>query len=374
MKFIVNTNQLLNKLQSVSGTIVSKPVIPILDHFLFDITDKKLTITGTDLETTMSTTMEVQSDEDIRIAVPSKMCIDTLKELPNQPVTFTIFTDKNTIELKSEFGRYKLVGQNADDFPKIPGSKAENSFSISSGVLSSSIAQTIFSSGNDELRLSLTGVYVQLFKDNAVFVATDANRLVKVERTDVQPGLETNFILPKKALNLLKSNLPQDDSATQVDFNDSNAFFTFGDVSLICRLIDERYPDYQAVIPEENPNRLTINRTEFLNSIKRSSIYGNKTTNQVNVKITGSELTIHAEDIDLSNEAVERLGCDYTGQDMEIGFNARLLIEMLQNLSTSDIIIELSSPSRAGIILPSENVENENLLMLLMPMMIAGNA
>lgn len=374
MKFIVNTNQLLNKLQSVSGTIVSKPVIPILDHFLFDITDKKLTITGTDLETTMSTTMEVQSDENVRIAVPSKMCMDTLKELPNQPVTFTISTEKNTIELKSEFGRYKLVGQNADDFPKIPESNAENSFSIPSGVLSSSIAQTIFSSGNDELRLSLTGVYVQLYRDNAVFVATDANRLVKVERVDVKPGLETSFILPKKALNLLKSNLPQDDSATQVDFNESNAFFTFGDVSLICRLIDERYPDYQAVIPEENPNKLTINRTEFLNSIKRSSIYGNKTTNQVNIKITGSELTIHAEDIDLSNEAVERLGCDYTGEDMEIGFNSRLLIEMLQNLSTPDIIIELSSPSRAGIILPSENVENENLLMLLMPMMIAANA
>lgn len=374
MKFIVNTNQLLNKLQSVSGTIVSKPVIPILDHFLFDITDKKLTITGTDLETTMSTTMEVQSDENVRIAVPSKMCMDTLKELPNQPVTFTISTEKNTIELKSEFGRYKLVGQNADDFPKIPESNAENSFSIPSGVLSSSIAQTIFSSGNDELRLSLTGVYVQLYRDNAVFVATDANRLVKVERVDVKPGLETSFILPKKALNLLKSNLPQDDSATQVDFNESNAFFTFGDVSLICRLIDERYPDYQAVIPEENPNKLTINRTEFLNSIKRSSIYGNKTTNQVNIKITGSELTIHAEDIDLSNEAVERLGCDYTGEDMEIGFNSRLLIEMLQNIRTPDIIIELSSPSRAGIILPSENVENENLLMLLMPMMIAANA
>ena len=374
MKFIVNTNQLLNKLQSVSGTIVSKPVIPILDHFLFDITDKKLTITGTDLETTMSTTMEVQSDENVRIAVPSKMCMDTLKELPNQPVTFTISTDKNTIELKSEFGRYKLVGQNADDFPKIPESNAENSFSIPSGVLSSSIAQTIFSSGNDELRLSLTGVYVQLHRDNAVFVATDANRMVKVERVDVKPGLETSFILPKKALNLLKSNLPQDDSATQVDFNESNAFFSFGDVSLVCRLIDERYPDYQAVIPEENPNKLTINRTEFLNSIKRSSIYGNKTTNQVNIKITGSELTIHAEDIDLSNEAVERLGCDYTGEDMEIGFNSRLLIEMLQNLSTPDIIIELSSPSRAGIILPSENVEHENLLMLLMPMMIAANA
>jgi len=177
----------------------------------------------------------------------------------------------------------------------------------------------------------------------------------------------------KKALNLLKSNLPQDDSTTQVDFNESNAFFSFGDVSLVCRLIDERYPDYRAVIPEENPNKLTINRTDFLNSVKRISIFGNKTTNQINIKITGSELTIHAEDIDLSNEAVERLGCDYSGEDMEIGFNSRLLIEMLQNLSTPNIIIELSSPSRAGIILPSENVDNENLLMLLMPMMIAGN-
>ena len=374
MKFIVNTNQLLNKLQSVSGTIVSKPVIPILDHFLFDITDKKLTITGTDLETTMSTSMDVQSEENVRIAVPSKMCIDTLKALPNQPVTFTISLDKNAIELKSEFGRYKLIGQNADDFPKIPESNAENSFNIPSGVLSSSIAQTIFSSGNDELRLSLTGVYVQLYKDNAVFVATDANRLVKVERTDVTPGVETSFILPKKALNILKSNLPQDDSTTQVDFNESNAFFSFGDVSLVCRLIDERYPDYRAVIPEENPNKLTINRTDFLNSVKRISIFGNKTTNQINIKITGSELTIHAEDIDLSNEAVERLGCDYSGEDMEIGFNSRLLIEMLQNLSTPNINIELSLPSRAGIILPSENIENENLLMLLMPMMIAGNS
>ena len=374
MKFIVNTNQLLHKLQSVSGTIVSKPVIPILDHFLFDITDKKLTITCTDLETTMSTTMDVQSEENVRIAVPSKMCMDTLKALPNQPVTFTISLEKNAIELKSEFGRYKLIGQNADDFPKIPESNADNSFNISSEVLSSSIAQTIFSSGNDELRLSLTGVYVQLFKNNAVFVATDANRLVKVERNDVNPGVETNFILPKKALNLLKSNLPQDDTSTQVDFNDSNAFFSFGDIKLICRLIDERYPDYQAVIPQENPNKLTIDRNEILNSVKRISIFGNKTTNQINIKITGSELTIHAEDLDLSNEAVERLGCDYAGEDMEIGFNSRLLIEMLQNINTPEIIIELSSPSRAGIILPSKNVENENLLMLLMPMMIAGNS
>ncbi len=372
MKFIVNTNQLLNKLLGVSGTIVSKPVIPILDHFLFDIKDGKLTITATDLETSMSTSLDVQSDEDIRMAVPSKMCIEMLKALPNQPVTFTLQADTNIIELKSEFGRYKLIGQNADDFPRIPEATSDNSFNMASGALSSSIVQTIFASGNDELRLSLTGVYVQLYKDNVVFVATDANRLVKIERTDVKPGVEASFILPKKALNLLKSSLPQDDSECHVDFNDSNAFFTFGDVRLICRLIDERYPDYRAVIPTENPNKLTVNRTDFLNSVKRISIFGNKSTNQINIKITGSELTISAEDIDMSNEAVERLGCDFAGEDMEIGFNSKLLIELLQNINTPDIIIELSTPNRAGIILPNQNIDDEHLLMLIMPMMIAS--
>lgn len=373
MKFIVNTSQLLNKLQVVSGTIVSKPVIPILDHFLFDLNGGLLTITGTDLETSMSTSLEVQSDEDVKIAIPSKLCMDTLKALPNQPVTFTINGDKNTVELKSEFGRYKLIGQNADDFPRIPETTSENSFKMSSNILSSSITQTIFASGNDELRLSLTGVYVQLYKDNAVFVATDANRLVKIERNDINPGVETNFILPKKALNLLKTNLSQDDTETQIDFNDSNAFFTFEGTKLICRLIDERYPDYKAVIPSDNPNKLTLHRQDFLNSVKRISIFGNKTTNQINIKITGSELTIYAEDLDMNNEAVERLGCDYAGEDMEIGFNSKLLIEMLQNLSTNEVIVELSTPSRAGIILPSENMDKENLLMLIMPMMIAKN-
>jgi DNA polymerase-3 subunit beta len=373
MKFIVNTDQLLNKLQNISGTIVSKPVIPILDHFLFDIKSGVLHITATDLETSMSTSIEVQADEDVQIAIPSKMCLDTLKSLPNQPVTFTINEDKNTVEIKSEFGRYKLVGQNANDYPKIPENTDATSFDMESGVLSNSIARTLFATGTDDLRLSLTGVFVQLHKDNAVFVATDANRLVKVERSDVNPGVENNFILPKKALNLLKSSLPHDDSAVKISYNDSNAFFNFGDISLICRLIDERYPDYKAVIPTDNPNNLTVSRLDFLNSVKRISIFGNKTTNQINIKITGSELTISAEDIDLNNEAVERLGCDYAGEDMEIGFNSKLLIELLQNLDTPDVVVELSTPNRAGILLPSTNDENEELLMLLMPMMIASN-
>jgi DNA polymerase-3 subunit beta len=372
MKFIVNTDQLLNQLTKISGTIVSKPVIPILDHFLFDITGGKLTITATDLETSMSTSLDVQADGDVKIAVPSKMCLDTLKSLPNQPVTFSIDDAKNSIELKSEFGRYKLVGQNGDDFPKVPESGNENSFSMQGQTLSGSIAKSLFSTGNDELRLALTGVYVQLASDSATFVATDANRLVKVERKDINPGVESNFILPKKALNLLKANLPHDETEVKIDFNESNAFFSFGDIHLICRLIDEKYPDYRAVIPADNPNTLAISRQEFLNSVKRISIFANKTTNQINIKITGSELTISAEDIDLSNEAVERLGCDYNGEDMEIGFNSKLLIEMLQNLATPDIKIELSTPSRAGIILPSSNEENEDLLMLIMPMMISS--
>lgn len=372
MKFIVNTDQLLHKLQMISGTIVSKPVIPILDHFLFDITDGHLIVTATDLETSMSTQMDVQADENVKIAVPSKLCLDTLRALPNQPVTFSINKDNNSVEIKSEFGRYKLIGQNGEDFPRIPDSNSDNSFSMPAGNLSSSIAKTLFATGTDELRLSLTGVYVQLEKDNATFVSTDANRLVRVMRKDVKPGISSNFILPKKALNLLKTNLPHDDTEVNIDLNESNAFFKFDDVALICRLIDEKYPDYRAVIPADNPNKLSISRQEFLNSVKRISIFANKTTNQINIKITGSELTMSAEDIDLSNEAVERLGCDYSGEDMEIGFNARLLLEMLQNMHTPNISIELSTPNRAGIILPSVNEDDEDLLMLIMPMMIAS--
>lgn len=372
MKFIVNTDQLLHKLQMISGTIVSKPVIPILDHFLFDIAEGKLKVTATDLETSMSTQMDVQADEDIKIAVPSRLCMDTLKSLPNQPVTFSINKDNNSVEIKSEFGRYKLIGQNGDDFPRIPDTNSDNAFKMHADNLSACIAKTLFATGTDELRLSLTGVYVQLENDHVTFVATDANRLVKVKREDVKPGVSSAFILPKKALNLLKSNLPQSDEDVDIQFNESNAFFAFDDVTLICRLIDEKYPDYRAVIPEDNPNKLSISRQEFFNSVKRISIFANKTTNQINIKITGSELTISAEDIDLSNEAVERLGCDYTGEDMEIGFNARLLTEMLQNMNTPQLSIELSTPNRAGIILPSENEESEDLLMLIMPMMISS--
>lgn len=370
MKFIVNTSQLLDRLQTVMGTITTKPILPILDHFLFDINDGKLTITSTDLETSMSTSLEVEADENIKIAVPSRMTMDTLKSMPAQPVTFNIDEGSNTIEMRSEMGRYKLIGQPGSDFPRIPEVESEQSIDMSQGVLLSSISQTIFATGNDELRLNLTGVYFELHDDHTTLVATDANRLVRCTRNDIKAGVEHSFILPKKALNLLKSSLGSTDEPVRMDYNASNAFFTYGDIQLICRIIDEKYPDYNAVIPDDNPNRLTIRRDDLLNSVKRINIFANKSTHQIRLKISGSEMTISAEDIDLSNEANEKLNCEYTGEDIEIGFNARLLIEMLNGMDTDDIELRMSSPNRAGIIVPAENDSDEDLLMLIMPMML----
>lgn len=370
MKFIVNTSALLQKLQVVIGTIAAKPILPILDHFLFNIKDGVLTITSTDLETSMSTSLEVQAEEDCMVAVPSRLTMDTLKSLPNQPITFTLDEKTHAIELRSENGRYKLTGQPGEDFPKTPDLDSDTSFEIPSMTLLSSISKTIFATGTDDLRLNLTGVYVELFNDSANFVATDANRLVRLKRDDVKPGVEHSFILPKKALNLLKSTLSDDESNVRVDYNSNNAYFTFGDVQLICRFIDERYPEYNAVIPDQNPNVLTINRMDFLNSVKRISIFSNKTTHQIRLKISGSELVISAEDIDMSNEATERLACEYNGEDIEIGFNSKLLLDMLNNIDATAIRLELSEPSRAGIILPDENEDGEDLLMLVMPMML----
>jgi len=370
MKFIVNTSALLQKLQVVIGTVAAKPILPILDHFLFDIKDGILTITSTDLETSMSTTMEVQSEQDCIVAVPSRLTMDTLKSLPNQPITFTLDEKTNAIELRSENGRYKLSGQPGEDFPKTPDLDSDTSFEMNSMTLLSSITKTIFATGTDDLRLNLTGVYVELFKDSANFVATDANRLVRLKRNDIKPGVQHSFILPKKALNLLKSTLSDDDSMVRIEYNQSNAYFTFGDVKLICRFIDERYPEYNAVIPDKNPNILTINRMDFLNSVKRISIFSNKTTHQIRLKISGSELVISAEDIDMANEATERLTCTYDGVDIEIGFNSKLLMDILNNIDATMIRLELSEPSRAGIILPDENEEHEDLLMLVMPMML----
>lgn len=370
MRFIVSTSVLLKQLQAISGASSSSTVLPILENFLFEIKDNTLTISATDLQTSMVTSLAIEAKEEGRVAMPSKILIDTLKTLPDQPVAFSVDTKTLAIEISAGDGKYKLSGENADDFPKIPIVDNVSTIKLSAAILSEAINKTIFAVSNDELRPAMSGVFVQLGEQNITFVATDAHRLVRYRRTDVGAEKSTSIILPKKALTLLKSSLPSDETTVSVEYNTTNAFFQFGSIHLICRLVDERYPDYEAVIPQVNPNKLTVDRALFLNTLRRVVIFANKTTHQVRLKINGSELNISAEDLDFSNEAHERLNCQFEGEDMEIGFNAKFLVEMLNNLNCEEVVLEMSTPNRAGLLLPAIKQDNEEILMLVMPVML----
>ncbi|HLZ16260.1 MAG TPA: DNA polymerase III subunit beta [Cyclobacteriaceae bacterium] len=370
MKFIVNSSYLLKQLSNINGVITTNPVVPILENFLFEIDKSKLTVTASDLQTSMITEINVESKEKGNIAVPARILLETLKNLPDQPVTFSIDESTYSIEISSDNGRYKLAGENATDFPKVPSVSNDFSANISTEVLARAINNTIFATSSDELRPAMTGVYVNLGDKNTTFVATDGHRLVRYRRTDIKSDNGNAIIIPRKALNLLKATLPSENTDVNIDFNMSNAFFKFGTIRMICRLIDERYPDYENVIPTTNPIKMTISRTDLLSSLKRISIYANKTTHQVRLKITGSELQVSAEDLDFSNEANERLSCEHEGEDIEIGFNARFLIEMLSNLDTDQIKLNMSAANKAGVIFPSEKEKGEDILMLVMPVML----
>ncbi len=370
MKFIVNSSYLLKQLSNINGVITTNPVVPILENFLFEIDKSHLTVTASDLQTSMITEITVESKEKGNIAVPARILLDTLKNLPDQPVTFSVDESTYSIEISSDNGRYKLSGENATDFPKVPAVSNDFSAAISSEVLARAVNNTIFATSNDELRPAMTGVYVNLGEKNTTFVATDGHRLVRYRRTDIKSDNGNAIIIPRKALNLLKATLPTENTDVSIDFNMSNAFFKFGNIRMICRLIDERFPDYENVIPAQNPIKMTINRAELLSSLKRISIYANKTTHQVRLKITGSELQVSAEDLDFSNEANERLSCEHEGEDIEIGFNAKFLIEMLSNLDTDQIKLNMSAPNKAGVIFPVEKDKGEDILMLVMPVML----
>lgn len=370
MKFIVNSSYLLRQLSNINGVITTNPVVPILENFLFEIEKNILTVTASDLQTSMITEITVESKEKGSIAVPARILLDTLKNLPDQPVTFSIDEATYSIEISSDNGRYKLSGENATDFPKVPAVSNDFSSVISSDVLARAINNTIFATSNDELRPAMTGVYVNLGEKNTTFVATDGHRLVRYRRTDIKSDNGNTIIIPRKALNLLKATLPTENTDVSIDFNMSNAFFKFGSIRMICRLIDERFPDYENVIPAQNTIKMTISRTDLLGSLKRIAIYANKTTHQVRLKITGSELQVSAEDLDFSNEANERLSCEHEGEDIEIGFNAKFIIEMLSNLDTDQIKLNMSAPNKAGVILPIEKDKDEDILMLVMPVML----
>ncbi len=369
MKFSVSSTELLKQLQIASGAIGSNPVLPILEDFLFTIEDKKLTISATDLETSIQTTIEVLSDADGSVAVPAKILLETLKALPQQPVTFTVSEQNWAIEITSSYGKYKLAGENGADFPAIPEPDSVDSVKIGSSSLAKAITKTMFAASNDELRPAMTGVYFQIDFNKLVCVATDAHKLVKFTSHELVGEVSTTFIVPKKALNLLKNALPSGETVT-LSFNKANAFFQFGGIKMVCRLIDARYPDYNAVIPVDNPNNLLVTRGDFANSLKRIAIYANKTTNQVVLDLSDKSLTVSAQDLDFSNEATEQMTCNYDGTPMRIAFNAKFLVEMLSSLESDEIKMEFSTPSRAGILLPTEETTGEEILMLVMPVML----
>ena len=371
MRFIVSSTALLKQLQAIGGVLNSSNTIAILDNFLFRLDKGELTISGSDLETTMTTNLQVESKNKGSVAIPAKLLMDILKSFPEQPLTFSVNEENFGIEISSDYGKYKLSGQDAREYPEIPQLDSTSSTALNSKVLADAINKTIFATGNDDLRPVMSGVFFQFTPENVTFVATDAHKLVRYRRYDIKSDQVASFIMPKKPLNLLKNTLAAEDSEVVILYNDKNAYFKFGNMELVCRLIDGRYPNYEAVIPQENPNKLTIDRTAFLGSIRRVSIFSNKTTHQVRLKITGNELSISAEDLDFANEANERQSCQYQGEDMEIGFNSKFLAEMLSNLPSEHVNLEMSVPNRAGILLPADGtVEGEDILMLVMPVML----
>ena len=375
MKFIVSSTSLLKNLQAISGVISTNNALPILDDFLFELKGEDLIITASDLDTTMSVTLKPdKAEESGMVTVPAKILLDTLKTYSDIPITFTI--TKQTIDISAQEGKFKLTGHNADEYPKAPHLEKTTTLNIQASVLSNAIAKTIFATGNDELRAVLSGVFCELTPDDFTFVATDAHKLVKYRRTDAKSSESASFILPKKPLNQLKNILGLQEGIVTLEYNQTNASFTFKndnlDVNLICRLVDGKYPNYEAVIPTENPNRLTIDRMSLLNAIRRVAIFANQSTHQIRFKISGKELNLSAEDIDFSNEGKERLTCTYDGDDIEIGFNSKFLLEMLNNIDHDEILLEMSAPNRAGILTPVDNEnKDEDILMLVMPVMLS---
>ena len=376
MNFIVSSSYLLKNLSSISGVITSNPVVPILENLLFEIENGNLLITASDLQTSVMVELQVESKENGSVAIPAKILIDTLKNLPEQPVTFSIDENNYNIEINSDNGRYKLAGENSADFPKVPEISDGYSFTVNANILALAIGNTIFSTSTDELRPAMTGVFFRLSSNSCTFVSTDGHRLVKYIRTDISGDeVDHDMIIPRKSLNLLKTIIPSDDkNDINIEFNASNAFFSNDNIKLVCRLIDERYPDYENVIPSDNSNSIEVDKSEILSSLKRISIYANKTTNQVRLKVSGSEILISAEDLDFSNEANERISCEHDGDDIEIGFNAKFLIEILSNIHSDKVIFKLSEPNRAGLVLPEDIEDEEDLTMLVMPVMLNDNA
>ena len=374
MKFVVSSTELLGHLQAISRVISSKNTLPILDNFLFNLSGNDLEITASDLESTLITRMKLENTQgDGTIAMPARILLDTLKEFSAQPLTFDINTDTLAVVISSENGKFNVVGQNGVDFPALPTIKKDKrfSFTINADIMLAGISKTLFATADDELRPVMGGIFIEASPKQITFVASDAHKLVRYQRSDAHADDNASFILPKKPASLLRNILPREEGPFKVEFDDKNAFFNLTDYKVVCRLVEGNYPNYNSVIPKNNPRKITVDRVEFYNTLKRVSVFSNQASNLVKLQLKGNQVTVSAQDIDFSISAYERIKCQYEGDEIEIGFKSVFLLEILSNIASQDVMMELADPTRAGLFLPAESEnEAEDLLMLLMPMMI----
>lgn len=372
MKFIVSSSALSSHLQAISRVINSKNALPILDCFLFEVQDGLLTITVSDSETTMVTSVDVNdNDMNGRFAITAKTLLDALKEIPEQPLAFQVDLDSLEINVQYQNGKYSLMGQHADEFPMSPKlSESAVKVELDAQVLLNGINRALFATADDELRPTMNGIYFDITTDDITMVASDGHKLVRCKTLSAKGDERAAFILPKKPANLLKNLLGKEQGQVVVAFDDRNAMFTLEGYRMVCRLIEGRYPNYNAVIPQNNPYKIIIDRMLMLGALRRVSIFSSQASSLIKLRLQDNQVVISAQDIDFSTSAEETLVCQYSGNPMSIGFKSTFLIDILNNISSSEIIVELADPSRAGVIIPAEQTENEDLLMLLMPMML----
>ena len=372
MKFNVSSSELLSALQSISKVIASKNTLPILDSFLFNLEGEKLTITASDVETRLVTSIEVINPEGSGLfAIDAKRLLDPMKELPEQPLGFDISDDNMTVNVNYENGRFNLPGQKGDAYPQQkPIKEGAISLTLESQILLNGISRALFATADDELRPVMNGIYFDIYPENLTFVASDGHKLVRLRNLSLQSNDRANFILPKKPANMLKGLLAKNADSVIVTFDENNAYVKTPSFEMICRLIEGRYPNYDAVIPTDNPNIVTIDRLSFLTTLKRVSVFSNQSSGLIKIQLFENEMVVSAQDIDFSTSGEEKIICQYFAAPLSIGFKASFLIDILANMSSENVVFQLADPSRAGVIVPSENEVNEDLLMLIMPMML----
>ena len=372
MKFTISSSKLFSQLQAVSRVINNKNSLPILDDVLFDLVGIELKLTASDGETTIRTSIEVDGVEGSgKVASAAKLLLETLKEFSEQPLAFTIDENNFAVSMVSQNGTYSFVGVNGNEYPEMPGAEmGARELAIPANVLQSAIEKTIFATADDDLRPVMNGIFFDIAEDKVTMVATDAHRLVRYSNTGVKPGVAASFILPKKPASLLKNLLAKEENEVKVTFGAKNARFEFGSTIIVCRQIEGRFPNYNAVIPQSNQNIVTVDRQTIINACKRVAVFANNGTAQLRLTLTENSIKISAQDIDFSTSAEETITCDYNGTPMAIGFKAPFLIDLLGSITSADVLLKLADPARAGLLLPAENEENEDVLMLLMPMLL----